>query len=346
MRVKRLTVDGVRNLRGVDIHPSAGLNLVLGPNGAGKTSVLEALYALSTGRSFRGGKAPFVDRASNHATIFAELEREGTGHRLGLERRGTQWQGRADGEAIKSLGDLAQQLAVLVFHPGLHALVEGSPSVRRKFLDFGVFHVEHTFLSHWRQYARAMKQRNAALKQSAPVDGWEQAMVSAAGPLTVARQSYVDELLPAFKAALAKLSLALDGIELELKRGWADGDLADKLFEQRGHDRTTATTRSGPHRADLAFRDETGNVVGRLSRGQQKIVALALVLAQAQVMHQRLGESPIIALDDLASELDEKHRQLTLSLLADLDAQIWVTGTDRIEIDAKVFHVEHGQISS
>lgn len=345
MQVNRLRIDGVRNLHAVDIEPATGLNMIVGPNGAGKTSILEALYALSTGRSFRGGRAPFVNHAAGVATIFSEIERGRQSHRLGLERRGSGWQARVDGEPVKTLGELAQQLAVLVFHPGLHALVEGSSGVRRKFLDFGVFHVEQNFLGHWRTYARALKQRNAGLKQNGPTEGWESAMAQAAIPLTEARYEYVDELHPAFSAILGRLSLDLIGIELSLKRGWGDGDLAARLAQQRQHDQTTGITRAGPHRADLEFRDALGVVAGRLSRGQQKLVALALVLAQARVMRNRLGEAPIVALDDLASELDSTHRELALGLLRDMDAQIWVSGTDEVDTQAKVFHVEHGRVS-
>ncbi len=329
----------------MDLEPTS-LNFIVGPNGAGKTSLLEALYALSTGRSFRGSRSPFINRSSGVVQIYAEVERQGQRHRLGLGRRGKEWEVRVDGERANSLGRLARLLAVLVFHPGLHALVEGSPSVRRRFLDFGVFHVEPTFVDHWRQYSRALKQRNAALRAGDPAEPWEAAMVGAAEPLTIARQQYVDDLYPEFQGALRALSLSMDHLEFSLRVGWT-GDLLSRLGAQREADRGSGLTRSGPHRADLTFTDEDGTVSGRLSRGQQKLVALALVLAQAKLLSQRLGGPPILALDDLPSELDAGHVASTMDFLTSLKAQIWITATemDRLSVEnGSVFHVEHGDV--
>lgn len=346
MHIHRLTIDGVRSLRAIELEP-AKLNWIVGANGAGKTSILEALYALSSGRSFRGQRARWINQSIGVAQIFAEVDSAGKRHRLGLERRQSQWRGRIDGEPVQRLADLARQLAVLVFHPDLHALVEGSPSVRRRFLDHGVFHVEPQFIQHWHVYHRALKQRNAALKSGQSTDPWEQSMANSAAPLSEARQGYLDRLDPIFRQVLAALSLSLDRLEFSLDPGW-QGDLSRCLVEQRSTDQSSGSTRSGPHRADLRFVDQDGRIAGRLSRGQQKLVALALVLAQAKLLRDQLDEAPIVALDDLPSELDSTHFDATLAFLHELESQIWITSTAPPATgpgtNGRVFHVEHGSV--
>ncbi len=344
MRITRLRVDGVRNLNAVDISPAAGVNVFYGENGAGKTSLLESLHVLATGRSFRGRKSPFVNRHGGVANIFAQISHRHGDIGLGFERARTGWRARSNGVGIASLSELAHQITVVVFHPGLHALVEGSPSVRRRFLDYGVFHVEPSFLDHWRGYARALKQRNAALKIGQDAAAWEAEMVRWSVGLSAARERYVDQLQAAFDSVLSLLSLSVVGIELGLRPGLVGAQLADRLASQRAQDRAAGYARNGPHRADLLFVDSDGTVAGRLSRGQQKLVSLAVILSQAKVLNEVLGESPIVALDDLASELDAVHLESSISMLRDLGAQMFVSGTSMLAGADRVFHVERGRI--
>ena len=167
MHVTRLTVAGLRRFEQVSLTPDPGLNLITGDNGAGKTSLLEALHLMAYGRSFRGRvRDGLVRTGADAVEVFVEWE-EGAAirpRRAGLRHNGQAWTGRLDGETVGQLGELCAALAVVSFEPGSHALVTGGGEPRRRFVDWGLFHVEHNFLGLWRRYARALKQRNALLK--------------------------------------------------------------------------------------------------------------------------------------------------------------------------------------
>ena len=160
MLIRRLQLQSFRRFDSVEIDLRQGFNLLTGDNGSGKTSVLEALHLLAHGRSFRGRVRDGLIRQGEPAlSAYAEWEVAGATHRAGLRHAGGSWEARLDGEDVRQLGQLCEALAVITFQPGSHALVDGSSEGRRRYLDWGLFHVEHGFMPQWRRYARALKQR-------------------------------------------------------------------------------------------------------------------------------------------------------------------------------------------
>jgi DNA replication and repair protein RecF len=358
MRVNRLTASGLRCFDQVTIEPGAGLNLITGDNGAGKTSVLEALHLMAYGRSFRGRvRDGLVKTGSDAVEVFVEW-REGPDalhRRAGLRHTGQTWAGRLDGQNVSQLGELCAALAVVSFEPGSHALVTGGGEPRRRFVDWGLFHVEPDFLTLWRRYARALKQRNALLKSGAgghQLDAWDRELAEAGEPLTRYRRQYLDQLQLRLSVAAADLVPALGASSLEFQPGWRSGELslADALLLARDRDRSLGYTSVGPHRAD--WRIEYAGHPNReaLSRGQAKLSALSALLAQAEDYAHRRGEWPIVALDDLSSELDRKHQQRVLQRLLASGAQVFITGTESpaalesLGATPTLFHVEQSQI--
>ena len=358
MQVIRLTAAGLRRFESVAIEPAAGLNLITGDNGAGKTSLLEALHLMAYGRSFRGRvRDGLVRTGSDAVEVFVEW-REGPDarhRRAGLRHTGQTWVGRLDGENVAQLGELCAALAVVSFEPGSHALVTGGGEPRRRFVDWGLFHVEPDFLPLWRRYARALKQRNALLKSGAggqQLDAWDHELAEAGEPLTRHRRQYLEQLQIRLSAVAADLVPALGVSNIEFQPGWRSGELslADALLLARDRDRSLGYTSVGPHRADWRI-DYAGHPNREaLSRGQAKLSALSALLAQAEDYAQRRGEWPIVALDDLSSELDRKHQQRVLQRLLSSGAQIFITGTEppvaleSLEATLALFHVEQGQI--
>ena len=356
MRLTRLGVRDLRNLAPLELAPASGLNLVLGPNGAGKTSLLEAIHVLGYGRSFRGRIRDGLIRSGAPALeVFAEWD-EGLparSRRVGLRHAGGDWQGRLDGADIAALGQLCTALAVLCFEPGSHTLVHGPAEARRRYLDWGLFHVEPRFLPLWRRAQRALKQRNAALKRragDAELDAWEQELALAAEPLTALRLASLEGLQARLAAEHAALVPQLGAPGLRFQPGWRQEDMAltDALLLARDRDRQAGFTSVGPHRADWRVTHATRPAGEALSRGQAKLVALACLLAQAEAFAALRGEWPVFLLDDLAAELDASHQQRLLARLDSAGGQVWLTGTEVPAAlqgrAAALFHVEQGVV--
>ncbi len=367
MQVTRLTVSNLRRFDQVSFAPAAGLNLITGENGAGKTSLLEALHLMAYSRSFRGrvheglirtgclALEVFVEWKSSNR-LADDVASPGRIHKAGLRHGGQGWEGRLDGASVSHLGEFCAALAVVTVEPGSHGLIMGPAEERRRFLDWGLFHVEPDFLPLWRRYARALKQRNALLKGHCAADeleAWEQEMANAGERLTKHRQHYLEHLQPQIQAVLAALLPAAISSTLIFQPGWRRDELplADALLLARERDLATGFTSIGPHRAD--WRIEHVGIPGRtaLSRGQAKLTAMSALLAQAEYHALLRGEWPVVALDDLASELDRAHQRRVLERLLASGAQVLVTGTEippvlrELETEVSVFHVEQGEIS-
>ena len=357
MRLTQLQVRQLRCLAEARLDLAPGLTLLVGANGAGKSSLIEAVHLLGYGRSFRGRVSEGLIRTgAAHLEVYAEwLDQRQHAHRAGLRHSGTAWEARLDGAPAPSLSELCAQVAVVTFEPGSHDLIGGGAEHRRRYLDWGLFHVEPEFLPHWRRYARALRQRNALLKTGpapAALAPWDQELAEAGERLTRVRQSYLEQLEP-FVAAEAQAFLAeLGWPSLEFRPGWkrAELGLADALLLSRDRDLAQGYTSQGPHRADwrLGFERLPGREA--LSRGQEKLAALACILGQARGFAAHRGDWPVVCLDDLASELDLAHQRQVLTAVVGSGAQVLVTGTQPPEalagtaLDYHLFHVEQGAI--
>lgn len=361
MRVTRLRLANMRRFPVVDIAPGSGLNVITGDNGAGKTTLLEALHLMAYGRSFRGRvRDGLIRQGAPALEVFVEWDEvSGSASRVrraGLRHAGADWTGRLDGQEVAHLGELCAALAVVTFEPGSHALVTGGSDSRRRLLDWGLFHVEPDFLGLWRRYARALKQRNALLKQRAPgaqLEPWEHELALAGETMTHRREAHLAGWEPLFAATASRLLPAGGAAGLTFQPGWRRDEmpLADALLLARDRDLVAGFTSVGPHRAD--WRVDYADIPGRdaLSRGQAKLSALALLLSQAEHHAAQRGAWPVVALDDLASELDRHHQQRVLEWLLGTGAQLFITGTEAPpaldmlgSTSMARFHVEQGQL--
>ncbi|MGA9341372.1 MAG: DNA replication/repair protein RecF [Rhodanobacteraceae bacterium] len=348
-----MRIENLRVIRALELELSPGWNVFIGPNGAGKTTLVEAAYALSHGRSFRPGSkdalaGPLGDSYALHAKIAMGDRVVG----LGLARRGSRLEARIDG-LNRPLGEMVRQCVVACFEPGSHALIAGPADERRRFLDWGVFHVEHGFMPIWRRCKRALKQRNAALRQDgtqAEIDVWDEELALAAGELNRLRLEYFNALCPLISEALASLVPELGEPDLQFDQGWDEQLLLrDVLFARRETDFMRGVTTRGPHRADWSIAFDLAHRREQLSRGHEKLCALACILAQVRLHAARTGEWPILGLDDLASELDPRHQQQTIDTLRSWPVQVLLTGTGTpVGLESisptTMFHVERGTV--
>jgi len=347
--IKTLKIENIRNLARVEIEPSPILNILFGANGAGKTSVLESLVVLSRGRSFRTNQAnELIGPAGNSFRVFAEsLNHSKNTTRLGLERSGKHWRARKNGDDLSQLSQLTRDLPLVLMEPNSHLLVSGPPEVRRKYLDWGMFHVEHEFLDTWRRFSKILKQRNAALRfrQEDVLDSIDEVFSDLGSRLGRLRRSHSDEISKRVQGLLKDLGSSLENIGFEYQCGWTKESLRESLIAGREGDLMRGTTGSGPHRADIAMLCGEASARSVLSRGEQKLLAATLLLSQVEIL-AKLGEKPIVLMDDLASEFDQQHSERVLNQALKSGGQVWVSGTrlHRAEVNHKVFHVEHGEV--
>jgi len=357
LQLTLLRVRDLRCLSQAELQPDPRLTLVVGPNGAGKSSLVEAIHVLGYGRSFRGRIRDGLVRSGAAALeLYAEWrDAGGQTHRAGLRHGGDRWEARLDGAPAPSLTELCAQIAVVTFEPGSHDLIGGGAEHRRRYLDWGLFHVAREFLPWWRRYARALKQRNAALKSGpspAALAPWERELAEAGEVITRMRQAYLARLEPFVAREGATYLAELGPAAIEFRPGWKRSEipLADALILNRDRDIGSGHTTVGPHRADwrLGFAGLAGGEA--LSRGQEKLAALACILGQAAGVAAEGRGWPLVCLDDLASELDRRHQRQVLESVLASGAQVLLTGTqppealEELGLQPRTFHVEHGRL--
>ena len=353
MSLTHLNLRDFRCFAALELDLGSRANLILGDNASGKTSLLEAIFFLSRGRSFRTSKADTLVRQGAEGFLLSAFTQDSSGTvALGLARRGGSLEARVAGAPAQNLAELTERLPVQLFDSGAHQLIEGGPRHRRQFLDWGVFHVEQGFLPTWRRYQRALKQRNTALRQKAPealIKTFEPELATAGMALDSYRRDYLAQLEPVATAWARRLLGPMD-LGMRYLRGWGEGKtLEEALASNRAFDREQGLTRSGPHRAEMAI--EIGGVSAQqqVSRGQQKVLAGALLLAQAVYLKQTTGRQCLLLLDDLAAELDRGHLGRFLELVRESETQVFLTSVEKERLPvwsgANFFHVEHGKIA-
>ena len=413
-----LTVDDLRCIEHAEFQLHPGHNLIWGGNGSGKTSMLEAIFLLGRGRSFRTRNSERLIRHGRdrlvvfgrtgggddpHDWVSSGVHTEGRFNRgtpqradpgelagLGLGVGGGHSQGaeperdrggptasegprgmrrtpgslpqalgvqvsrtdgtiaRISGTTARSLTELTQAFPVQVIDPGVHKLVEEGGHRRRRWMDWAVFHVEHQFGDWWLRYTRILKQRNAALRtQPAQVSVWDAELARVGELIAESRRRFVESLLPYWRESV----LALSGLEPELHyfKGWAqDVSLAEALVASRTRDESKRLTHPGPHRADVIVRINGRPAREVLSRGQQKLVAVAMTLAQLNLLQEATQTTPTLLLDDPAAELDGDHLRRFIEQVMRLRSQLVLTSlhseSHLFGTPNRVFHVEQGRV--
>ncbi|QDJ13718.1 DNA replication/repair protein RecF [Mergibacter septicus] len=355
MALSRLTIQHFRNLEAVDLELNLGFNFLVGNNGSGKTSILETIFYLGHGRSF---KSNLVNRIISYDqtafTLYGRLQEAQHSWSIGLQKnRQGETTVKINGEEGNKISDLAHLLPMQIISPEGLTLLNGGPSYRRAFLDWGLFHHQPAFYSVWANLRRLLKQRNAALQQARTYTDlmiWDQELVKLANQVSEWRAKYAEALRPEIEKT-CQLFLPEIEISISFQQGWEKNqDYAELLAMNFERDRAIGYTVSGPQKADFKFKANGLPADDILSRGQLKLLMCALRLAQGEFLMAEKQRHCIFLIDDFASELDQNKRQLLAERLQQNGSQVFVTAITTQQLQqmpldkANLYQLQQGKV--
>lgn len=359
--VSTLSLDGFRNYARLELELAPGFNVLAGPNAQGKTNFLEGLYLLSTTRLLRGQRdAEAIQEGRDRAIVVAETIEGRTRVAITLER-GVRKRASLNGLSLPRAADLIGRLPCVSVSSADMAIVRGEPTDRRLFLDLELSGLYPSYLRHLTHYKRALEQRNALLRDArdryvapAMYEPWEMQLAEHGAGLRAARIAFVNRLAPSTEATHARMG---SGERLRVayvsKDEAEDADaLSEALTRSRGNDVARGGTSVGPHRDDLAV--EVDGREARLygSQGQQRTSVISIKLATLEVSRQELGVPPLLLLDDILSDLDERRRAFLVDVVLENAGQAVLTCTEaeaageRILHQARLFDVHAGTVTA
>jgi len=356
--LNKLNIHNLRNIDDLSLSLSPNYNFFYGNNGGGKTSLLEAIYLLANGKSFRSHlKSRIISHQQSEMTIFAEIQQpvDNKNIKIGFSKV---TEGRArlkiNGEPCRSLAMAMKLLPVLQIDPSSYGLLENGPKERREYLDWGLFHVEQSFYEVAIEFQRCLKQRNAALKAQASkmtCQTWDVELSRLAKELTGLRIDYFSRLTPYFIQLLEKLDFNIS-INSQYYQGWPENlPLEEALQQNFTKDFSIGYTSVGPQKANIFHTVNQIPAEDILSRGQMKLAVSAMQFAQGKLYTELTKSHCIYLIDDLASELDNENREKLFILLKSLQGQFFITATDKAAFslstngEYKMFHVKQGQVT-
>ena len=356
MRIENAHFRNLRNIKDCSLSFSPKANFILGPNGAGKSALLEGYYLMSRGKTFRGGSLEsLINKDGESVSIRVKVEGDsGVSRELALEKKRREKSGVRLDTAACGLADVGRLLPVQLITPNSTGLVYLGPEVRRSFLDWGLFHVEHGYLELARSYKKTLRQRNAWLKSSVGVeDPWVSKLSELGAKINEFRRIYLERLRPAFEQIDSSFS-EVGPLGLEYLGGGYGSEPAEALTllnEAWRSDSKRGSTSIGPHTAEMKITLGGYPAKAICSRGQSKLLAFYLGVSQALDLRASKQKGSVLLLDDIGSELDQDALIECLELVNEINMQSFITTTQtalsRRLLDVfgqhSVFHVKQGE---
>lgn len=346
MSVVKLTTHNFRNLSSCTIDFHSKLNFFVGDNGSGKSSLLEAIFFLGHGKSFRTSKVEHL--ACYDTDNFVVSIKDNLDLQLGLSKSldSGKTQIKINGENIARLSELAQNIAVQIVTPESFKLFFGGPKERRRFIDLGMFHVKHTFSQQWREFNRVLKQRNACIRNNldrGTLAYWTEMFCTLSTEVTAIKSNYVDGLIAELPFWLELLLPTIsDKISVQYLQGWPQKkELAEALADSLERELAYGYSLYGAHKFDVKFLIAKQPLESQLSRGQQKLFLLALTFAQASLIAKVNRVKPILLIDDVGAELDLNSRLALSKAINEIDCQVVITAIDEGVLQPIIDEYQH-----
>jgi DNA replication and repair protein RecF len=355
MTLLKLDIYAVRNIQKETIIPAPAINFIYGVNASGKSAIIEAIFILGRAKSFRSTTIkPVINFAQNHLIVSAQtLQANGSTIHLGIQLDSKNFCCRINQQSTQKRSDLAYALPLQIIHPKSYELLDAGPQLRREFLDWGVFNDDENFLPAWRNFKKALSQRNSLLKEKRPehLNVWDKELVYYGTIVNSYRQLYLQKFKPVFTNINDRF-LEIADIDINLISGWDSSmEFQQVLTEDLDKDLRYGFTHSGPHRGDFQLLVSNRLAKDFVSRGQLKLLVMSLKLAQVQLLANERSNMGCFLIDDFAAELDVTNRAKLLHYLSEMECQVFITATEISDFgdlshikNYRMFHVEHGNI--
>lgn len=375
MKILELKINGYRNLEKSDLLFSPGINFIYGKNAQGKTNLVEAIWMFTGARSFRGTKDLNLvnfekDSARLEGKFFFEKREQEISVFFGEGKRKVFLNGVAKAYPTNIIG----KLRVVVFSPLQISLITGSPENRRKFLDAAICQLKPTYISKIVRYNQILRNRNAVLKNISfegkqgknpdygLLEVWDEKLSDSGSEIIKERFDYLDLLKKEVSSIYREISAEKETFDINYvctgcKKENTKNDLPkikddfkSKLKKSFSSDLKSGATSFGPHKDDLDIFVDEKKVKFFGSQGQIRSAALCLKLAEAEILEKNIGESPIILLDDVMSELDDLRKNYMINKIK--NKQVFITNCDhsffdklkQTDMEGKLFEVDNGKI--
>ena len=357
MYIESVQLKNFRNYDSLELTFDKGTNIFYGNNAQGKTNILESLYLCGTTKSHRGSKDKEIIRfGEEESHIRMMIRKDEFSYKIDMHLRKNKAKGVAiNGLPIKKARELFGIVNLVFFSPEDLNIIKNGPAGRRKFIDLELSQLDKVYFNHLSNYSRIVNQRNHLLKDSAyrqdameTLDIWDLQLVQYGNAIIARRKQFVDEMNEIVSGIHKKLTGGKEEIRLIYEPSTKNMSLEQALEMNRQRDIRMKSTSVGPHRDDVCFM--VGNLDIRRfgSQGQQRTAALSLKLAEIELVKRVIGDTPVLLLDDVLSELDKHRQNYLLDSIHDIQTLITCTGVDefvnhRFEVN-KVFHVQNGQV--
>lgn len=358
MKLESIEVGNFRNYENakLEFHPKT--NILYGDNAQGKTNILESIYVCATTNSHKGSKDKELIRfGEDEAHIRMFLTKREMTHKIDMHLRKSKGKGIAiDGVPIKRSSELMGLAYVIFFSPEDLKIIKNGPSERRRFVNMELCQLDPLYLYDLAEYNKVLMQRNKLLKQisfspslESTLSIWDEKLIEYGEKIIVRRQQFVDELDKIVLQVAKNLTGEKEIIKTLYEPDVSAGNFEKVLAESKERDMKFCSTNVGPHRDDLCFMNGELDLRKFGSQGQQRTCALALKLAEIEIVKKSSQDCPILLLDDVLSELDRNRQNYLLDSIHDIQTIITCTGLEefidsRLTLD-RVFRVKEGTVT-
>ncbi|MCF6288082.1 MAG: DNA replication and repair protein RecF [Proteobacteria bacterium] len=345
--INKLKLYNFRNFKKKTFIFNKKINIFYGENGTGKTTILESIYYLSTGKSFRKSNYKnLINFKESLLTVYLESEN----NNISISKNNTGvWKGKLNNNNITKQSIITNIIPVVPIETEVYRLIDVGPIYRRNFLDWLVFHVKHDYLLLWKKTHKCIKQLNILYKNKAPqveIDLWESNFIIFSEKLSQIRKEVFNKILPTILTLSEFMQSEIKDLSIIYKQGWNEKtSLKQQMEKDREKNLLYGKLQHGPQKMDIIIKANSKAAAQILSRGQKKILSISFYMAFIKFLNENQIQ-PIICLDDFDAELDDNKLKAAATFFNNINAQIFITSVQVEKIkkvfpNAQVFHVKH-----